>query len=348
MDIKYKFRLSSIEFLRGLASSAVVLYHVAKHIEKSYIGRGNLEIFQFFHAGVDLFFVISGFIIMYVHYGDIGIRSQIWRYFSRRVCRVIPMYWIATALTIMTFVFSNRPMLPWIQVIVSSTLMPSFVDPVLGVAWTLQFEAVFYVMFATLILSKRLGILTFSAWAIVLTYSMLRGATWDFPSSLFGSYAIEFYFGMSTALSIIHFPRSGRSWMISASVFLIIVFGIMENTGSLDGYSISARFAYGIPSALLIYSLASVEIQGRLRIPVWLVRFGGASYSTYLFQFLFIGILWQLWTALGLDRYFEIWVCFCLLAMGALIGGFLVGRLVEAPIARFLGGRNRSPRPLTV
>ena len=59
-----------------------------------------MSIFQFGHAGVDLFFVISGFIILFVHYDDIGRPERVGRYLGRRLSRIMPAYWVALTFTI--------------------------------------------------------------------------------------------------------------------------------------------------------------------------------------------------------------------------------------------------------
>ena len=88
-----KFAL--IEALRGLAATAVVFYHTARHTDKAYGTPLLRQIFQFGHAGVDLFFVLSGFIILFVHFRDIGQPGRLSYYANRRFTRVMPTYWVA-------------------------------------------------------------------------------------------------------------------------------------------------------------------------------------------------------------------------------------------------------------
>ena len=93
-------KLGWIEAYRGIAATAVVVYHTARHFDKNYGIPGLESVFQFGHAGVDLFFVISGFIILFVHFDDIGRPDRIGHYLSRRLTRLLPAYWVAVALTI--------------------------------------------------------------------------------------------------------------------------------------------------------------------------------------------------------------------------------------------------------
>ena len=64
-------RLVGIEAGRGIAASLVVLYHVSRHLDQAFGAPMLVHAFQFGHSGVDFFFVISGFIILFVHYRDI-------------------------------------------------------------------------------------------------------------------------------------------------------------------------------------------------------------------------------------------------------------------------------------
>ena len=93
-------KLFAIEASRGVAASAVVFYHAARHLHFAYGVPKFMDIFQFGHAGVDLFFVISGFIILFVHYDEIGHPERAPRYLWRRFSRIMPIYWVALAVTV--------------------------------------------------------------------------------------------------------------------------------------------------------------------------------------------------------------------------------------------------------
>jgi len=86
-------KLTGIEASRGVAATAVVLYHSARHLDHVYGVPGLMRVFQFGHAGVDLFFVISGFIILFVHYGDLGRPERLGSDGSPGLCRPIGWRW---------------------------------------------------------------------------------------------------------------------------------------------------------------------------------------------------------------------------------------------------------------
>lgn len=95
-------KMQSIEAARALAAFVVVLMHSASLMRvehfSGHIGLGG--IFEFGYVGVDFFFVLSGFIITYVHYADIGRPDRIPSYLWRRFSRIYPIYWFILGLVI--------------------------------------------------------------------------------------------------------------------------------------------------------------------------------------------------------------------------------------------------------
>jgi peptidoglycan/LPS O-acetylase OafA/YrhL len=91
-------KLSGVQTARGVAALTVVLYHATRALSLpqylGYIPFGNS--LGFGHAGVDFFFVLSGFIIMHAHTADIGRPERLYRYMWRRVTRIYPIYWVVT------------------------------------------------------------------------------------------------------------------------------------------------------------------------------------------------------------------------------------------------------------
>ena len=90
-----KTKMVSLEAARALAAIVVVLLHAANLMNVPHFsGKVGMDgIFDFGYVGVDFFFVLSGFIITYVHFGDIGKPLTIARYLWRRFSRIYPIYW---------------------------------------------------------------------------------------------------------------------------------------------------------------------------------------------------------------------------------------------------------------
>jgi peptidoglycan/LPS O-acetylase OafA/YrhL len=330
-------RLSSIQALRGAASVAVVLYHSARHVNKAQGAPGLAVAFQSGHAGVDLFFVISGFIILFVHRQDIGRPGRLARYAGRRFSRVLPLYWIAFALTlVMLALGQGLPGLGWI--LWCATLLPTGPDPLMGHAWTLQSEMVFYAVFAVLILNRRAGAVVLVAWLACMAATVAGLFPPHTPPALFRAYGLEFFLGMAVMVALGRDapPANGRLAPLVAASGAVLFTAAMavETQGWLDGEAPYARLAYGLPAALLVAGLAACERGGGLVVPRWLVALGEASYSIYLFQFIFIGAAWQAWQWAGLPRIVPAAGCFVVLAACAILGGVATSRLIERPFLR--------------
>jgi peptidoglycan/LPS O-acetylase OafA/YrhL len=331
-------RLSSVQALRGAASVAVVLYHSARHVDKAIGAPGLATAFRSGHAGVDLFFVISGFIILFVHRQDIGRPSRLARYAGRRFSRVLPLYWIAYVITLVMLALGHGlPGPGWI--LWCATLLPTGPDPLMGHAWTLQSEIVFYAVFAVLILDRRAGVVVLLAWLACMGASVAGLFPPHMPQALVRVYGVEFFLGMAVVIAIWHSaftPAYSRLAPLMAGAGAVLFAAAMaaETEGWLDGEAPFARLTYGVPAALLVAGLAAWERDGGLRVPRWLLALGEASYSVYLFQFIFIGAMWQAWRWAGLTHLVPPAGCFVVLAAAAILGGVATSKLVERPLLR--------------
>ena len=336
-------KLNGIEAARGIAATFVVLYHAARHLNKIYVTPVLMSVFQFGHAGIDLFFVISGFIILFVHYDDIGRPVRLRRYIGRRLSRILPIYWVALALTIILSLGGGHGLPPLIDVAWSALLLPSHAEPLLGIAWTLQFEIVFYTIFCIVIVNRMLGVTVLALWLcwIVLTkFDVSMGG--EVPPSLYGVYNIEFFCGMAVAYWLrnrtVLFPKP----ILLMGVILFAGTGIAENTGLIDGYADMSRLIYGPAAALIVLGAAAAGRGGLMTVPIWLQTLGTASYSIYLFQFVFIGVLWKLWLVLRFADTLPDIASFPVLAIAGVAGGIAMSRLVEYPL---MGLIRRISRP---
>ena len=326
-------KLSGIEACRGAAATVVVLYHSARHLDHVYGVPNLMRIFQFGHAGVDLFFVISGFIILFVHYSDIDRPDRFRRYVGRRFTRILPTYWVGLALTVFLGIAGGHPVPPLFEVAWSATLLPSHNEPLLGVAWTLQFEIVFYAVFCLLILNRKIGIAIFAfwlAWIGLAQYENSFGG--ELPGSLYGMYNVEFFLGMGAAYWLKNHTVPSPRLVLIAGIGLFIFAGESENYKLIDGYANWSRVIYGLPSAMIILGVAEADRQRLITVPTIFKTLGAASYSIYLFQFVFIGLAWKLYLSAGLEEKLSHTTCFALLAVSGVAGGILASQCIEYPL----------------
>ena len=332
-------RLDWIEATRGIAAVTVVLYHVARHVEKTRAVSFWSALLQFGHAGVDLFFVISGFVILHVHYKDLGQPDRFAHYLNRRLTRIYPPYWVALALTIIFGAFGSSGVPEVLNILFSATLLPSHQDPLLGVAWTLQHEIVFYAIFAVLIFHQGLGLAVLGVWLIgVSAHLLFKVPSFGLPASVWSAYNFEFVMGLAVAYGLRHWRMPSAKTLISVGGGFLAFWAFLENLHFVNGYGQWMRLAYGAASALLVAGCASAG-KCHVALPAWLRALGSASYSIYLFQFVFIGVLWKVSSAFDWQGVWVPHVEFFVLSLGAVLGGIWVSRFVEYPLMGWIRRR---------
>jgi peptidoglycan/LPS O-acetylase OafA/YrhL len=336
-------RLEGIEASRGVAASLVVLAHVARHLDRASGAPLMTAAFRFGHAGVDVFFVISGFIILFVHAADVGDARRLAHYAARRATRLLPTYWVALALTVVLAVGGGHGVPSFAALAWSVTLAPSDQPMLLGIAWTLQFEVLFYVLFGVLVANRTAGTLALTMWlaSAGLTAMTAWRASW-LPDQFAAPFVFEFFLGMAAALTVQRGGVPRPDVFLAAGILLFVTAAVLEDSGLLDGFGAAARLAYGVPSALAVLGIAEADRRDARRVPAMLRALGGASYSIYLFQFVFIGIVWQVMRAARLDQMLPAVVMFAALALAAIGGGVAMSVWVERPLLRVL---RPSPRP---
>ena len=194
----------SVQYLRFLASILVVLYHGTQSLSKD-LDSQAFETWNIGARGVDIFFVISGFIIVLVTERS---HDTPGRFILKRLWRVAPIYYLATsaiiAIALVAPALLATTKLELGHVVASFLFLP--VDhpvafstfPVLPVGWTLNCEVQFYVLFAMLFsLPQRMRVAAVSLAIVVLVAAGFLVQS-DQPtfSALTAPILIEFIFGM--------------------------------------------------------------------------------------------------------------------------------------------------------
>ena len=264
--------LNNIQVLRALAALNVVVFHIIGN-SISYGQPTSLDILDGWGAcGVDVFFVISGFVMAYTQARK---RKPPLEFLKDRVRRIVPIYWLLTCLLLsmamfIPAVFRGPP--PSVEHIVSSLFFMSGLVtdrmPILYVGWSLEYEMLFYTLFALGLLLKS-DHYAFVLPIIVLAIFALLG--WSYPM------VMEFAFGMILAKLYL----KGK---FKIGLPLVIVGALLLGASIFWKPDLDRLIVWGIPSVLLVH--------GALHMPQstskWLVYLGGASYSIYLVQVLTI------------------------------------------------------------
>lgn len=148
-----KFQIQNLQVFRGFAALAVVAHHAALSTE-AFVGALPAWVAPFFGAGllgVDFFFVLSGFIIMYAHMEDERTPAKVKRYVFKRLTRIYPAYLPVGIGLILLYAampgFSAAGGEREYSLASSLLLIPADGPPALSVAWTLVHELMFYAVF---------------------------------------------------------------------------------------------------------------------------------------------------------------------------------------------------------
>jgi peptidoglycan/LPS O-acetylase OafA/YrhL len=346
----------TLQSCRAFAAVLVVLFHLGAitSLDK-YFGLGWMaRPFAFGHAGVDFFFVLSGFIIVHVHERDFGHAAQLATYLKKRLIRIYPVYWLVfAAVCIAALPFpSLRETLPSdVGVIIKSLLLmpqdPVVVGgtgaPVLVVAWSLQFEILFYGVMAAFIVNRLLGVAVVATFAAMYLWRPF-GSTFPF-SFIQSDWILLFALGASVA----YFNRSSfrLRWPLVWAALGLLLFlgnGLLEVFGAVVEVSGASHFLYGSASALMIIGLIRAEAVGSAdkMKPRWAMLLGDASYALYLIHFPLISVVCKIAVAAGMSGMLGASITFIGGLVASLAAAVLFHLYVEKPLLRYLGTKLKS------
>jgi exopolysaccharide production protein ExoZ len=323
-----RLEVVSIQYLRGVAAIGVVIFHIGQIF--------RLEL-KFGGSGVDIFFVISGFIMWMVTRRREAAPAQ---FIQKRLLRIVPLYWIATIF--LALCASVRPNLfPLDHPIPSHVLLSLLFVPHLGPGgkpwplitqgWTLNYEMFFYIVFAaTLFVSKKrqfllinIALLGCVAFGYLVRPSSTAGQVYTSPLLL------EFLGGIYICRAwLAERVLTRRDAWIAVAVGLS---GIVAN-GYLPA-PLPSVLGFGIPAAAITLGAVSLEREGMVPKIRWLKLLGDASYSIYLTHYLawlaVSIVLVKLEIGLNLPVYF-------LTVVIAIFAGVATYVCVERPAGAFL------------
>jgi exopolysaccharide production protein ExoZ len=343
----------SIQACRGIASLLVVMFHASvvvalpKYFDLKVMGK----IFSFGgSAGVDFFFVLSGFIIVLIHAKDFGQPHRFLRYVAKRLARIYPPYIAVFCGVIAVALLSPalRSALPNDALTMAKALLliPSepkvYGDsaPVLVVAWSLQYEMLFYLFVGVAILSRTAALLLGALWCANFLVC-LNGCA--FPNSFFADLRVWlFVIGALTARLIALVPTSAEgktSFACGAAVFAFTALAqVCFDFGDLGWQSTAVTLGYGLASGLMIVGLRKLETLGTIIVQNRAFQLlGDGSYALYLVHLPVVSAICKVVQASGLTGWLGGITAFgfCIVVS---IGVALIFHLsFERPVLKFLG-----------
>jgi len=355
-------KLETIQALRGIAALLVLLFHMASFQRQ--MAEGNAYdtalvsgIWDTGWAGVDLFFVISGFIMVYVTRDTGRSFDDVRRFITSRITRIYPLWWVcAGIMTLYFWMTYGMPAAPdrvagareaMAYAAKSFMLIPQQAEPILGLGWTLIHEMFFYIVFALLLFLPRKHLpFALLIWATL----TIIGAQFIQPAA-FGRSVVEL---AASPLSLEFIAGGFAGYYISNNKvfkpkFFLMAGVILACLGLLffpdDGkhsYTVLRVAIFTIPFICLTYGWVGCEVEGGWAAPKWMSRLGDWSYSLYLTHYIVLVSLRRVYRMLFPE---DLWVgapgvwdnlVFAVLALAlSIVTASVFYNFVERPSLRF-------------
>ncbi|WP_229002156.1 MULTISPECIES: acyltransferase [unclassified Rhizobium] len=341
--------LLNLQVLRALAAFSVVIAHALHETEilAAATGRAAVDGSAWnLGFGVDIFFVLSGFIMMHTAAAEFGKSGASLRFFLRRCARVVPLYWLLTSSLLLGALVAPSllavPIGSLPHILASYFFIPSGrgvdeIRPVLALGWTLNYEMLFYVFFAAaLLLPIRSGVV----WLSVLMVGMalvgklihphhVQIAFWTSPIIL------EFLFGVYAALIFRSGARIGAGPALGLAAIGLL--GFVHVSAPWNDAVLPQFLRSGLPAALLVLAAAIGPVPPQRRPVFWGVALGDASYSLYLVHPFILRPLRAIWMkVIGGTLPLGLFIVFATLVAAAFAQALF--RYVERPFTRRVQG----------
>ncbi len=347
-----KKQIENIQALRGVAALLVFAAHI-KGAEIDYGGGGELLFYGFRMgvAGVDLFFVISGFVMVHVASAmSGGIRSSS-RFLFNRGARIYPLYWVATLLLLVLYAgkkyfFGEDTAI--VNPFASAFLLPDKAFPILTVGWTLVHEVYFYAVFSLFVLFPRRALpFLIVGWAVLIAAGDALGwrSVNAWTAIAFSPLTFEFIAGCAIAFIVRRWPaRFGMLTFALGVAWLALptaLFAHQLYPGVFEDQHLRVLL-FLPPFTLVLYGAITLETESRTTAPHWLRRTGDASYSLYLIHLPVVLVIGKLISLIAGPGWFDNIILICLATTAGLVTAFCIHKWIEKPglnLTRRLGDR---------
>jgi len=339
--------LVSIQVLRGLAVSLVVIHHAITFLNDKY--AVNLVEFDLGAIGVDIFFVISGFVMFWTTRSHVGSWPDTLQFWKKRVIRIIPLYWAMTVSLAGALLFSpslfKSMELNGAWLLKSLFFIPYLNEwgrphPMIDPGWTLNYEMFFYLVFGGCLCSGRRHATMICL--LLLALSVLAGLWLAPASAVLATYTnpllLEFCAGLLCGAL---YQRFGIYRPVIGLVILIMI-GCWLAIGQADfpGSDLRRAALWGGASVLIVLSFLSLEsLVHDARYLSLSKLIGDASYSIYLGHTIFFLAFGKLADLMHVKLFTPVWI-----VVGAVFVGVGTYRFLERPLGHAVNHMTSKPR----
>ena len=349
-------KLEIIQLLRALAVLCVVISHIAHELSAMLFGKVanfNAKLFPG-DFGVDLFFVISGFIMVYTCWDSFQRENAAPDFMRRRIIRIVPLYWLATSLMILAIILFphkiNTATSDWYQWISSYLFFPyaresdGLVRPVLGLGWSLQYEMLFYALFAlSLYLPRKAGMIALIVALVIITAGtnlLVPDAYVSTGVAQFLSHPIILEFGAGVFLGYLYcsgFRFSGTVGVVALVCGILLLLFVPSFNDVIDRWRL---FHYGLPATIFVSACIFIHGIDEVSVPRPVLNIGESSYSIYLCHPFVIGIVSLIFARFDLVAELDPLNLLFTFSVSVLLVSILVGHFVhflfDLPFTNFL------------
>jgi len=327
--------IRGIHYCRAFAAIGVILYHIATTASANNIETELFEIFKWGNLGVDFFFVISGFIIHYIHHKHFGKANFCYNYAKKRILRVYPIYLSVFFLKflILLVVGINFKDYQTAEYFLCSMLLIPIENefPFITVAWTLSHEMTFYILYIIPIaLGKYFLYLGIIFWSFLIIFSdIFYSDLYFIIRFLMSPYNLQFIIGILFSIFYLAERKYSVLLFTITSVFFFLIANETTNEVAQRGLT-----GFGFGFVLLVFVRIDItKINKFIFIDKFLILVGNASYSIYLTHTLLISSIYILIYKYNI-YYLGIFALF-----SSIIIGVLIWLIIENPVLKFLNSK---------
>ncbi len=342
-----KKTIISIQYLRAVAALMVVLHHSLLQLERH--GSGELVLnFHTGRTGVDLFFVISGFIIFYISSNS---NKKVTSFWVDRIIRVVPLYWFYTMSMLMitillpdvlkTAVYDTEHVIKsFLFIPTHHPKMENMIWPLLVQGWTLNYEMFFYAVFGLILFIKsdikvRLSILI-CIFLTLIIIGIISKPTSPIIKTFTDDILLEFLIGAFIGFMFVNGKLLNAG--LATAVLFVGMLGLVYSAThpNFIGYM---SLEWGVPYGLIMLSVLSFENKFKLPTSNVFLLLGNSSYSLYLVHTFILGVVGFVWSKLNVNSIFsDVTILVSAIIISA-IGGIVSYKLIEVPLTQFLKKR---------